>query len=270
MHITTRRIVMAALATLAPSVGYAQSHQHPILHVDPRWKECSFKLDAALTPEAWAQFTREAGLVAYFRPLTDARPLGKGKYELSMLQWETRIDDHDAAWNDTFVHPDSTHVLVEGRGLKFPGLMVRRGMSDRVDVGAFFTKNPNANYGFYGGQVQYNVVRDARRQWAASARVSAVSLFGPEDLRFATVGADLIASRTFTTTSWSTVSPYVSVSHYLANAWERSSVVALESAHETGSMATVGAVARVSVFTIAAEVQSARVASQSLKVGVAF
>ena len=94
----------------------------PKLHVNPRWKECSFQLDPSLTQSAWRQFTEEAGLVTFFRPLSDARPLGKGRFELSALKWKTNINARDAAWNDTFVHPDSTHWLFEGSGLEFPGL----------------------------------------------------------------------------------------------------------------------------------------------------
>ena len=103
--------VALAMALIQTPVA-AQTHDHdghPHLHVNPRWKECSFQLDPALTQTAWRQFTGEAGLVAYFRPLSDARPMDKGRFELSVLQWETGIDDHDAAWNDTFVHPDSAH-----------------------------------------------------------------------------------------------------------------------------------------------------------------
>ena len=46
--------------------------------------------------------------------------MGRGKFEVSVLQWQTDIDDHDAAWNDTFVHPDSVHWLFEGSGPQVP------------------------------------------------------------------------------------------------------------------------------------------------------
>src|SRR6476660_6369744 len=127
---------------LSQSTLLAQSTNVPKLHINPRWKECSFQLDPALTQTAWRQFTQEAGLVAYFRPLSDARPMGKGHFEVSMLQWKTGINDTDAAWNDTFVHPDSTHWLFEGDGLKFPGIMARAGVSGNTDVGVYLTKSP--------------------------------------------------------------------------------------------------------------------------------
>src|SRR5688572_25238095 len=107
------QVLAGALAfALSSSPVLAQSHHHHgagpgvVLHVDSRWEECSFQLDPSLTQAAWHQFAGEAGLVAYFRPLVDARPMGRGAVEVSVLQWQTGIDDADAAWNDTFVHPD--------------------------------------------------------------------------------------------------------------------------------------------------------------------
>jgi hypothetical protein len=133
------RLTIAAVAfaiALAPTPGSAlieghgggegPGHGHgPVLHISDRRTECSYQLHPSLSAAARKQFAREAGLVVYFRPLADARPMGKGAFEVSLVQWETGIDDNDAAWNDTFVHPDSTHWLFEGSGLKFPGLLVR-------------------------------------------------------------------------------------------------------------------------------------------------
>jgi hypothetical protein len=238
----------------------AQDSDHPVLHVNPRWKECSFQLDASLTQSAWKQFTEEAGLVAYFRPLSDARPMGKGKFELSIHQWQTNIDDHDSAWNDTFVHPDSTHWL-----FKFPGLMVRAGVSNKTDVGLYFTKNPNANYGFVGGQVQQNFLN--RNDWAASARLSFVSLYGPDDLDFNVMGLDVLASRTMEINDWAAVSPYLGFSSYMANSHEKSSVVNLDDEHQGGSSTMLGAALQLSGARLSAEYSFATVNSFSLKIG---
>lgn len=264
-------IAAIAAATLAPAAARAQGHlhTHPVLHVDTRWDECSFVLNAALTQEAWRQFTREAGIVTSFRPLTDAKPMGRGNWEISALQWSTAIDDHDDAWNDTFVHPDSTHWLTGGSGLSFPGVMVRAGVTDRTDVGAYFTQNFNANYGFYGAQVQYALLERPRAGWSAAARVSFVSMFGPEDLDQRTYGADLVASRDYSVNRL-TVSPYASVSGYLSTAHEKTTAVDLRDEAVFGGQATLGAVAAISIVRIAAEVSTAQVGSRSLKIGFAF
>jgi hypothetical protein len=268
-------MTVALVLSLAPATAVAQhSHgnqgKHVHLHVNSRWSECSFQLDPALTQKAWRQFTREAGLVSYFRPLVDAKPMGRGNFEISLLQWATDIDDTDDAWNDTFVHPDSTHYLFEGSSLKFPGLTVRAGLTDRIDAGVYVTRSPGANYGFYGGQVQYNVVNDTTNGWAASARASFVSLYGPEDFDFTVYGVEGVTSRSFAVARWVSVSPYVGVSTYLSRSHEKSAVVDLNDENTVGVQAMVGVVARVASAKLAFEYNAAQVQSRSIKVGVSF
>ena len=260
--------VAAIGIALVQTRAVAQTHNHPRLHVNPRWDECSFQLDPSLTQAAWHQFTQEAGLVAYFRPLSDARPMGRGNFEVSMLQWQTNIDDSQSAWNDTFVHPDSAHWLFEGKGLKFPGLMARAGVAAKTDVAVYFTKNPGANYGFYGAQLQQNLFEDASGNWSASARTSFIKIYGPEDLDFTTFGADAVVSRRFTVSKWVRVSPYAGVSGYLANSHEKSAVVSLADEHVVGGQAMVGAEVQLSKARLAAEYNVSRVNSFSLKVGI--
>ena len=257
-----------AVATALPLAPAAAQDARPKLHVNPRWKECSFQLDSSLTQSAWRQFTREAGLVAYFRPLVDAEPMGRGNFELSMVQWKTGIHDSDDAWNDTFVHPDSTHWLFEGDGLKFPGFMLRAGVTGSTDVGLYFTKNPGANYGFYGGQLQHRLAGNAASDWAVSARASFMAIYGPADLDFNVYGADVLASKSVRLGGWITVSPYAGASTYLANAHEKSPVVNLADEHAVGAQAMVGAAVQISKARLAAEYNVAAVRTLSLKVGI--
>jgi hypothetical protein len=259
-------LALAAIA-LVRTPAAAQSDR-PRLHVDPRWKECSFQLDPSLTQSAWRQFTEEAGLVAYFRPISDARPMGKWNFELSVLQWQTGIDDADAAWNDTFVHPDSTHWLFEGSGLKFPGLMLRAGVTGSTDVGLYLTKNLNANYGFYGAQLQQSLVQNGTKGWAAAARVSFVSMYGPDDLDLTVYGVDLLGSRTLAVSPWAAVSPYVGVSTYLSTSHEKTAAVTLDDERVVGAQAMVGAAVELSVARLGVEYNVAKVHSLSLKVGI--
>ena len=256
-----------AAAALAPSPAAAQDSQ-PQLHVSTRWKECSIQLDPSLTQSAWRQFTQEGGLVAYFRPVADARPLGKGHVEVSALQWRTAIDDHDAGWNDTFVHPDSTHWLTEGSGLAFPGLTLRAGVTPATDVGVYFTKNPRANYGFYGAQLQRSLVGGANGDWAGAARVSFVSLFGPADVDLTVYGVELVASRRIALARRAELSPYAGVSTYLAASHEQSAKVTLHDERVPGAQAMLGAALQLSALRLGVEYNAARVHSLSLKVGI--
>jgi hypothetical protein len=261
-------MIAAAAIALSQAPAAAQTDKHPKLHVNPRWDECSFQLDPSLTQAAWHQFTQEAALVAYFRPLADARPMGRGKFEVSMVQWQTNIDDSAPAWNDTFVHPDSMHWLFEGKGLKFPGFVARAGVAAKTDVAVYLTKNPGANYGFYGAQVQQNLFEDASHGWSAAARASFIKIYGPEDLDFTTYGADVVASKRLTISKWLSVAPYAGVSSYLSTSHEKSALVNLDDEHVIGGLAMVGAEVQLSKARLAVEYDVSRVNSLSLKVGV--
>ena len=271
---TTMNITLAAAFSFALFQSTAFAHggeKHVKLHINPRWSECSFQLDPALTQDAWRQFTREAGLVAYYRPLDGAKPVGVGNYEFSVLQWQTGIDDTQPAWNDTFVHPDSVHWLKEGSTLAIPGLTFRTGITDRIDVSAYWVKNPGANYGFWGGQVQYNFVHDSEKNWDASARLNFVSLYGPYDFDFTVYGLDLLASKEYSLYSdWISVSTYAGVSAYLSSSHELTSVVDLKDERVTGVRGMVGAAAQVSMARFAVEYNVAAVNSVSFKIGIGF
>ena len=219
-----------------------------VLHTNDKWDECAIVLDPSLTQEAWHQFISEVGLVMYFRPLAGAKPLGRGRVELAVLQTGTMIDDSDAAWNDTFSHPDADHWLFEGDALQIPGLMARVGVTDKVDVGAYFTKNFAANYGFLGGQVQYNLLNDTTRNVAAAGRASVVRLIGPEDMTATVFGADFLVSK-----SISIVTPYAGVSGYWSRGHERTSKVDLDDESELGVQGMAGVIVTVSRLRLGAE-----------------
>jgi len=235
-----------------------------VLHVNDHWEECAFVIDPSLTQASWHQFVQEAGLAAYFRPMASAAPLGRGRFEVAMVQWGTRIDPADDAWNDTFSHPDSTHWLFEGDALLIPGMMVRAGVSDRMDVGAYFTKSIGANYGFFGGQAQYSFLHDIESNLAAAGRFGFVRMYGPEDLTVTTYGLDVLVSKDI-----SRFSPYAVVSGYLASGRETTSKVDLDDENVLGVHGTLGLAVRVWALRLGAEVSVAEVPGYSFKLAFA-
>ncbi len=235
--------------------------QRPHLHVNDRWDNCAIVIDPSLTQQAWHQFVSEVGVVTYFRPLASARPLGAKHIELGLLQWATRINDADPAWNDTFSHPDSLHWLKDGKELPIPGLMLRVGVSERVDVGAYVTKSIGANYGMIGGEVQYNLLEDRPRGLAAAARLSGNKLVGPEDLSASVYGVDLLMSKDV-----SILSPYAGISGYLSRGQVHTSKVSLDDENVFGVQGMAGVAARISVLRLGAEVYLARVPGYSFKI----
>jgi hypothetical protein len=255
-----RALFVATLATAAA----ASAASGQVLHVNHEWDDCAIVLAPGLTQHAWHQFVSEVGVVMYFRPMTSAKPLGKRNVEFAVLRTGTRIDDQDAAWNDTFSHPDSTHWLFDGDALQIPGLMLRMGVTDRIDAGVYFTKNPNSNYGFIGGQVQYAFLDGVTAPVAAAGRLNVVTLFGPEDVSATVYGADVLVSKDVARF----LTPYAGISGYLSRASEKTSTVNLDDENVFGVQGMLGISARVSVITVGAELNLARVMGYSFKVGV--
>lgn len=254
-----RSLLAVSLLWVGASTAAAQ-----ILHVNDQWDECAIVIDPALTQEAWHQFVGEVGVVMYFRSMSSAKPLGRGNIEFSVVNSGTRIDDAEAAWNDTFSHPDSTHWLFEGDALKIPGLILRMGVTDRLDAGVYFTKNPNSNYGFIGGQVQYALLDGATSPVAAAGRLNVVRLFGPDDLTATAYGADLVVSKDV-----AFLSPYAGVTGYLSRGHEKTSKVSLDDENVFGVQGVLGVSARISVISVGAELNLARVTGYSMKIGFA-
>ncbi|HYG03952.1 MAG TPA: hypothetical protein VD927_16015 [Chryseosolibacter sp.] len=243
----------------------------PKLHVNPRWRECSFQLDPGLTQGSWREFTKEAGLVVSFRPLTDAKPNGVHNFEISILQWSTAIDESKDAWNDTFVHPDSSHWLVGGPRLPIMGLTSRMGITEKLDLAVYVTKSPGANYGFYGAQAQYNLIDNNEKNFSTSARGSFVSMYGPEDVKLTVYTADLVLSKALVLhDKWLVLSPYVLLSSYMSASKEKSDVVSLKDERIFGVQTSAGVVAKIAMASLAFEYNHATVNTISMKVGAKF
>lgn len=263
-------VAITCILVIVSNFSFAQQ-QLPKLHVNPKWKECSFQIDPSLTQDEWYKFTKEAGLVSYYRSLTEAKPLGRWKFEVSLLQWKTEINDAEGAWNNTFVHPDSIHWLKEGPRLAVPGLSGRVGIADKLDIGLFFTKNPEANYGIYGGQIQYNIVYDTLLHWGASARAMFTSIYGPEDLQLRVYGVDFVASKELIKHSnWVSISPYAGISAYLSASHETTDKVNLKDEIIVGTQVMLGVTVNVYYARLGIEYNYSNTNTLSFKIGVGF
>ncbi|HCS20909.1 MAG TPA: hypothetical protein DIW47_10195 [Bacteroidetes bacterium] len=267
------RLILTVLTVyITVNFSAAQTpNPQPHLHVNTRWKECSFQIDPSLTQDAWHQFTKEAGMVLYYRPLTDAKPMGAGRFEFSILQWTTWIDEREEAWNNTFVHPDSQHWLIGGEKLPFPGISVRAGITPKIDAGLYWTVRPGANYGVAGAQVQYNFLNDTIRNWSASTRFTFSTLYGPADLNLNVSGVDFLASKKIAIFSnWASVSPYAGFSATLSHAHEKTAAVDLKDENILGFQAMAGAAVQIYMVRLSAEYNFANVNTLSYKLGVNF
>lgn len=264
----TKSILSAGLFLLLFNFANAQDVQ---LHISDRWKECAFQIDPSLTQQEWHEFAQEAGMVACFRPLVSAKPMGVGRFDISLLQWRTSIDETKGAWNNTFVHPHAEHYLVGGNALPFPGLAVRAGLTEKMDAGIYWSMNPEANYGFIGTQLQYNFLNAEKHIVDLSSRIGMNMLYGPEDINSTISSLDVLASKKFNFfKNWLSVSPYLGCSGYLSHTHEKTNRVNLKDENILGVQAMAGAVVGIRNFNLAIEYNKAKVNTLSFRFGYTF
>ncbi len=252
------RIAKAFVVLCFISISHAQE-----LHVNHGFRSCSIELDPSLTQSQFHKFTREAAQVFTFKLMSPAEPLGAKKFQVGIDYAITRINDADPAWNNTFSHPHETHYL--GDQLAFPKLFARMGVSDRIDVGFYFTKNPEANYGFMGGEIKYALFMKPEKPFAMAVRTTYATLLGVEDLNFHLWGVDLSASKKI-----GRLTPYLGIGANLGRAIETTSKVNLHNETVLTPRGIIGTQLSLSFFSLTAEMDVAAVSTFSLRTGFEF
>lgn len=253
--------VSAAVLVLFVSVSHAQVPATDVYwHLDPGVKTCSMVIDPSLTQSQWHKFTREAGDILAFKSLAPAEPLGRMHFRLLIDYASTPVDQHDPAWINTFVHPDETCPL--GDRIKIPTIRGSLGVSDRVDVGAYWTTAPQANYGGVGAEVKVAFLQETANRPAASARASVSVLTGVPDFNLNVYSLDLVASKTM-----GDFDPYVGVRRNLVVGTETTSKVDLDRESHSLTQGYVGVAYSVWRFRVATEYDLSTVNTFVLAVG---
>ena len=206
---------------MVPTTALAGAYD-PNLHVGSRYDQCWVQFAPELTQDAYARFVREFGSVSSFKPMAPGTTLGKRRVEIGLQYIAFTVQDKSDAWNDTFAHPNYEHPL--GSTQTFPELKVRAGVTDRLDVGAFFTRNYSSNYGWLGLDVKYGLLQQSEQTPVSLAvRGAYTRTLYVQDMSMNAFTVDAAVARTY----WNWVTPYVGAGGDLVMAHETSSVVSL-------------------------------------------
>jgi opacity protein-like surface antigen len=219
---STRSLAAIALALLLPSTALAGAYD-PNLNVDPSVDDCSVRFAPDLTQGAFRRFAREFGSVSAFKQASPPTTLGRWRFAVDVEQIFFRVEEKSAAWNDTFTHPNAYHPL--GSDMSFPKLRVRMGVTDDLDVGAYYTANFEANYGWLGVEAKYRILeqRDAMPV-ALAVRGAYTKTLYVADMDMHALTADVSVGRTF----WRVLTPYLGVGADAVLARETSPAVNLK------------------------------------------
>ncbi|HKZ17508.1 MAG TPA: hypothetical protein VJ161_08610 [Geobacteraceae bacterium] len=214
-------ITAVALLLVAPVKARAAD---PPLHVDPSLKECSVQFAPTLTQDAFERFVREFGSVSAFKQGAPPTTLGQWGVSIGIEMISFTVDDKSAAWNDTFAHPDAGHEL--GSRQTFPKLKLRIGVTDNIDVGAFYTRAKDANYGWLGLDGKYRLLTQSENMPVTFAlRGAYTKTRYVSDMDMHAFTADVSVERRV----WQILRPYMGLGSDVVFARETSDAVDLSS-----------------------------------------
>ena len=261
------RVVLVALLCLVPTAAVAHGpNEHPAdpnLHTLPGLKDCSVAFAPELTQETFAQFVREFGSVSAFKTSLPTT-LGRHGYALGLQQFYFTVEEKSATWNDTFAHPDSYHEL--GSSHAFPKLTLSYGVTDKLDVGAFYTVNAEANYGWFGLDAEYGLLRqDESSPVSLAIRGAYTKTLFVDDMDMHALSADVSAGRTF----WEVLTPYLGLGGDLVFARETSSNVDLQAELQLVPRALGGLELRLGYVSIGAEAHVSEITSYQVHLAMA-
>lgn len=257
--------VATALAlTLFIAAAPARGEETEVyFHLDPDVETCSMVIDPSLTQDQWHRFVKQVGAISSFKAMGPAPTLGKWNFSIAIEQGRTPVDQHDLAWINTFVHPDADCPL--GDAVSYPLVRAALGVSDNVDVGAYWTTAVDANYGMVGGEVKYAFLKETETRPAASTRVSVSLLTGVPDFDVAIYSLDLITSKKF-----GVLSPYAGFRGNLVVGTEETAKVDLHRENIFVPQGFFGLACSIWKFNLAAEYNIATVNTLAFSIGVKF
>jgi hypothetical protein len=246
------------------SASYAHGNGGEVYwHVDPRVKSCSMVIDPSLTQTQWKTFVEQVGPISSFKSLASAEPLGTMNFNVAIDQGFTPIDQHSLAWINTFTHPDEDCPL--GDAVSFPALRARMGITDRMDIGAYWTTAPGGNYGMVGGEVKYQFSQESETLPAAAVRGSVTILTGVPDFDLNVYSVDLMGSKKI-----GMFTPYVGLRGSLVVGTLTTSKVNLDSESLLFAQGYAGVSCSIWVLSLAAEYNVSHVNTFAVAAGVNF
>jgi len=217
-----RFTVRLALALLLPTTALGEPPPDPNLHVDPALEDCSVAFAPNLTQGAFRRFVREFGSVSAFKQGGAPMTLGRWGFAVDVEQIYFRVEEHDPAWNDTFYHPTDRHPL--GASKSFPKLRLRLGVTDNLDVGAYYTLAPEANYGWLGVEAKYALLRqDEDQPITLAVRGAYTKTLYVTAMDMHALGVGVSAGHTF----WKVLTPYLGIGAEAVHSRETSAAVDL-------------------------------------------
>jgi hypothetical protein len=143
-----------------------------------------------LNQSEFKSFSEDLGSALSYKPVTPAEPLGILGFDLGIEVTDTKLQN-PALWTT------ATNGAFTSDSLVMPKIHAFLGLPLNFDVGAFYSKAPNADIKVYGGELRYAIIEGGTATPAVAIRGSLTKMTGVDQLSFDTKGLDVSISKGF-------------------------------------------------------------------------
>lgn len=145
------------------------------------------KFSTGMTQKLFKEFSEQLGVALSYKPVSPAEPYGITGFDIGVEVSAVKVDDE--YWNFAIKGQDVPGYLL------IPKLHVIKGLPFGIDVGAVFSKVPDTNIKYFGGEVKYALMKGSAVTPAVAVRGTYTQLSGVDQLDFKTYGAEVAISK---------------------------------------------------------------------------
>ena len=217
-----------------------------------------------MSQQMFQDFSKEAAGVLLYRAVGPAAPLGLLGFDIGVEVTATEIHKGEDYWKSAFNNQDPPSYILT------PKLHLQKGLPFGFDVGLVYSKVPDTNIQYAGGELKYAILRGGVVMPALAARGSYTQVFGINQLDFKTYWLELTASKGFGVGV--KIIPYGGIGQHWYESKPKNLPAGLQLDSESSSLTRlfIGAKLELGLFAVTAEADYVRMPSYSLRVGVTW
>ena len=217
-----------------------------------------------MTQQMFQDFSKEAAGALLYRAVAPAAPLGLLGFDIGVELTATKIHKGEDYWKSAFKNQDPPAYIIT------PKLHAQKGLPFGFDVGLVYSKVPDTNIQYAGGELKYAILKGGVVSPALAVRGSYTQVFGIDQLDFKTYGLEITASKGFGVGV--KIIPYVGIGQhwYESKPKNLSSGVQLSSESSSLTRGFIGAKLELGIFAVTAEADYVRMPSYSLRAGITW